>query len=44
MKLLGSEISGTVASLADTDRARTLIRSVPGVKRIRSKLGTRWWT
>ncbi len=37
-------ISGTVASLADADRARTLIRSVAGVKKIRSKLGTRWWT
>ena len=37
-------VSGSVASVADADRVRTLIRKVPGVKKIRSKLGTRWWT
>jgi osmotically-inducible protein OsmY len=35
-------ITGTVRSLNDADRVRALVKAMPGVKRIESKMGTRW--
>lgn len=35
-------ISGTVRSLSDADNTRELVRSIPGVKSVDSKLGVRW--
>jgi osmotically-inducible protein OsmY len=37
-------LSGTVRSLVDADRARELVREIPGVKQVDSQMGVRWWT
>ncbi len=35
-------ITGTVRSLNDADRVRALVNTMPGVRRIESRMGTRW--
>lgn len=35
-------IRGTVRSLVDADKVRELVRTIPGVKDIESRMGTRW--
>ena len=35
-------LTGTVRSLVDADRVRELVRAIPGVENIDSKMGTRW--
>jgi cytidylate kinase len=35
-------LAGTVRSLDDADRVRTLVKGMPGVKRIESKMAVRW--
>jgi hypothetical protein len=35
-------LTGTVRSLDDADKVRTLVKGMPGVKRIESKMAVRW--